>query len=133
MPSASPSLWDVPEPSYADPGVIPFFGADPCWTPAREIGRPSDADHRDGAPCLHCHGDGVVVVLPDESTAILAGEVEPGSHRYCPRCARYGLDHRLGAAEVAANPDQPVESDRPGYVVKGNVEAPEKYARQLKG
>ena len=46
---------------------------------------------------------------------------------------KYGLDHRLGPEHVEPAPGQAVESDRPGYVVKGNVEAPEKYARQLKG
>jgi hypothetical protein len=132
-PDVKPGLWSDPEPSYYDPGVIPFFGADPCWTPARELGKGDDADHKYGAPCLLCHGDGVLVVLPSGDEVVLEGEVEPGSHRYCPRCQRYGLDHRMGPPPgVPPDPEQPVES-RPGYVAKGNVEVPEKYARQLKG
>lgn len=125
---------DYVAPSWVDPDAFLFMGADPAWTPAREYGNPKvDPDHKLGEPCILCHGDGAEIVLPDETVAILVGEIEPGTHRVCGRCMKYGLDHRLAAAEVAANPDQPVGADRPGYVVKGNVEVPEKYARQLKG
>lgn len=139
MPSGSSDLWADPPPTPKDPDAFLFMGADPAWTPAREYGNPKvDPDHARGEPCILCHGDGAEVVLPSGLIAILEGEVPEGSHRVCGRCMKYGLDHRLGEALIVADPDQPVESDRPGYVVKEfangcTVEAPEKNARQLKG
>jgi hypothetical protein len=136
MPSGSPDLFSDPQPSFVDREAFLFMGADPAWTPAREYGNPRlDPDHRHGEPCILCHGDGAHIHLPDGTTAILEGEIGIGSHRVCARCMRYGLDHRLGLdakAEAKSDTKDPIES-RPGYVSKGNVEVPEKYARQLKG
>jgi hypothetical protein len=130
--ASAASIWsDHAPPDRVDPDAFLFMGADPCWSPAREIKLPDDADAAGGL-CAECGGDDDADVIPD------------GSHRVCARCGRYGRDrrpHSLPALATPArivdcrpDPDLPVACpDQPGYVTRNGVTVPERFARLLKG
>lgn len=125
-------------PSDVEPGLVPFFGADPCWTPAREEKLADSPDRSPGA-CYNCGGDrgfplldadGLPVFSADGSQ-IVVSEIPPGSRRICMRCLRSGSDqHSMGA-----RPDgiEVMPVAEPGYVSRGGVSVPERYSRLLNG
>lgn len=106
-----------------------YMGSDPCWSPRREIQRPGDEDIHAGE-CLLCGGVGSIYIGPD-GTIVLHRDIPEGSRRVCARCMRYGRE-RMTVPEVPDDPDVPVSTE-PGYVSRGGITVPERYARLMKG
>ena len=127
---------DSVPPSEVDLDLIPFFGADPSWTPAKEE-KLADAPDKAVGQCLLCGGDSGfpllgsdgLPVFDHDGCPIVAFEVLPGSHRICLRCMRSGDDqHSLGAQYEQPSVRTVVDS---GYVYRDGVSVPEQYAQYL--
>lgn len=152
MSNAASSLWSDSRPvEYIDRDAVLYMGADPCWTPDREQQQTGeDADH-----CPLCLGVGH---FDDEAAEagilhFVQSRVRVGSHLVCARCMRYGLDHRIEGHETKRGRPYPVpclppsatspedaesEDDEtildagPGYVKRGRVTIPNKFAHRFK-
>lgn len=133
------SAWsDMPPVAPIDPDAFLYMGADPAWTPDREYRSPMDADGSPGL-CSECGGDPHVLIDPEGRIVLdLSGRpvlsptaVPVGSKRVCARCMRYGRE-KAPPASVPSSVPVACEDD-PGYVRRGSVVVPERFARMLKG
>lgn len=125
------SVWSDHVPvADIDPDLIPFFGADPAWTPAKEE-KLADAPDKAAGQCINCGGDEGFPFVVDGGRTIVVSAVPPGSNRVCMRCQRTGDDqHSLGARSGRPEVMTVVE---PGYVFRDGVSVPEKFAGLLDG
>lgn len=134
-------LWDNRLPvDWVDPQAILFCGADPAWSPEKENRTPEAPDNEEGL-CLLCGGVGEFDESKAEAGQLVfkPGRILHGQRLVCARCMRYGLDYRLKdmkpveavEVEVVEDNDEVVQSG-PGYVRRGAVQVPEKYARLMK-
>lgn len=131
--SARSDWSDEVAPDRIDRDAFLYMGADPCWTPATEFKSAGGPDPAAG-DCMLCGGDGVVISLTD-GTSSLHRDIPAGSRRVCARCMRYGRERLAGSDASAPSPDDPEVpvSAEPGYVTRGGVTVPERFARLLKG
>lgn len=132
------SVWSDHHPaSDVDPELIPFFGADPAWTPAMEE-KLADAPDKPAGACIKCGGDEGFPLLDAEGlpvhtsdgSPIVVSEIPPGSKRVCMRCQRTGEDQHSQAARPRGMP-MVVPRDDPGYVSRDGISVPERFARML--
>ncbi len=127
------SLWADRKPvlpdAWKDTAAVLVFGPDPAWSPDREYRHPEDADGLPFSKCLVCG------YQSDDRP----GAIKPGSHLVCARCYVYGRDVLMTPGRPIPEPKpakgkkaKPAASPTTGYIVKGGIHVPEKYARLMK-